>query len=76
VGPDPRKTVESPDQSKYSQLIESPDGIDYAIFEPSNVEPASRRVVVNRDNRPENNLAGTVISDVSPAVGINHCGGE
>jgi hypothetical protein len=76
VGPDPRKTVELPDQSQYSLFIESLDGIDYALFESSNVEPARRRVVVNRDNRPENNLAGTVIGDISPAISVNHCGGE
>jgi hypothetical protein len=76
VGPDPRKTVESPDHSQYSLFIKSLNGIDCAIFESSNVEPARRRVIVYRDNRPQNNLAGTVIGDISPAISVNHCRGE
>jgi hypothetical protein len=76
VGPDPRKTVESTDQSQYCLFIESLDSADYTVFESSNVKSSSLRVIVNRDNRPENYLAGTVIRDIAPAVGVYDCGGK
>jgi hypothetical protein len=76
VGPDSGKTFESTDQSQYSLFIESLDSTDYAIFESSNVKSSSRRVIVNRDDRPENNLAGTVIGDIAPAIGVYDRGGK
>jgi hypothetical protein len=72
VGPDARETFEPTNSPQDALFIKSLDGTYDAIFEPSNMQATSRRVIVNGDNRPKNYLAWTVVRNLSPAVGIHH----
>ena len=72
VGPDTGIAVQAIDSTQSALRVEVTHGRNDGVFQSGDVKFAGRRIIIDCDNGPRDDLTGRVIRDIPAAVGVDN----